>query len=169
MPSTISRPAVSAPYADHPIQVSLLSTTSLRYRPLNCLECGRTFLERDNAVFYRPDGRTAHVDADGVILALCPHCSQKYVVTVSMHVVYELQRVPLHEINQSIYFVPAETRERRLTRCMECGKAFQTMLDRISQVVDNAMPVEFLEPGRTAPLETICRFNRCGQRWSLVV
>lgn len=111
--------------------------------------------------------RQAHVDESGGMRAICPNCCQKYVVSVSLTI--ERSTVVLASINQSIYFTSVLEKQRRNTRCMECGKSFHIMNDRISQVVDNAMPVEYMDKTKLAPLEAICGFNRCRQQWSFMV
>lgn len=111
--------------------------------------------------------RQAHVDESGGIRANCPDCAQKYIVTVSLTI--ERSVTILASINESIYFVAVPNKERRYTRCMECGKAFHIMNDRISQVVDNAMPLEFIDKSKLAPLEAMCGFSRCRQQWSFMV
>jgi hypothetical protein len=163
-----------APYADDAIHVSITSTTSSVYRSLHCIECGRKFLERDNNTFWRmglglQQPRQAHVDVSGNINAICPNCCQKYLVSVSVIVVLERPGIPLNTINQSIYFTPVLEKERRYTRCLECGKAFHVMHDRVSRIIDNTMPVELMDMTKLAPLEAICSFNRCRQQWSFVV
>jgi DNA-directed RNA polymerase subunit RPC12/RpoP len=172
-PSVATASIALAPYSSTPINLSLTSSTTISYRPLHCLECGKKFLERDGDSFWRvgdiDNPRQAHVDAGGTILSVCRNCSQKYVITISLMITRERNGVPLYMQMQSIYFKPELDKHTRYTRCLECGKAFQTISDRISQVVDNAIPLEYLDPTKLAPLESICSFNRCRQRWALMV
>lgn len=160
-----------APYRDEAIRLSLTSSTTSAYRPLHCLECGKKFIEREGAYYWRTNTDAApspiRVDAYGVVITNCANCHQQYAVTFSLTTSRVI--VPLYQQAQSIYFIPVARKVARLTKCMECGKGLQHISDRISMVVDNVTPVEFQDPLRLAPFQADCEFTRCRQRWALMV
>lgn len=164
---------IAAPYASTPIPMHLTSTTGMKYRQFNCMECGREFLERQGDVVYRIGDSLApsevHLGRDERINAMCSGCMQRYTVTVSYHVVYERDGIPLYMQPQSVYLVSEPIKKLRFLHCLECGKAFQTISDRIGQVVDNRIPFEYVEPSRLGPIEAMCSSNKCGQSWALMV
>lgn len=161
----------NAPYADKPIPLYLNSSTGMKYRMLNCLECGQEFLERQGDVMYRINDESQpsemHISSD--MIAKCGRCTQQYSVTLSMSVVYTQDGVPLHMQPQSIYLIPMEHKKLRYVHCLECGKTFHSISDRISNVVDNRVPFEYLNPSKLGPIEALCSWNRCGQTWSFVL
>jgi transcription elongation factor Elf1 len=170
--SIVVKTAVIAPYADTAIPLYLSSLTGMRYRTLNCMECGAEFLERNNDTIYRlndPDLPT-EVTIDGSsVKAKCGRCQQWYGVQVSISVTLEQGGIPLYMQPESIYLVVAETKRLRLIHCLECGKAFQSVSDRISQVVDNRVPFEYLNASRLGPIQRTCVYNECGQEWALML
>jgi len=163
---------VSAPYATVAIPLYLTSTTGMRYRTLNCMECGQEFLERNNDTMYRINdtSQPAEIAINGQPTnAICGNCMQQYVVTVSLTVNVQQDSVPLYLQPQSLYIVADSTKKLRYVHCLECGKAFHSISDRISQVVDNRIPFEYLSPSRLGPVEAICSYNNCRQTWSLML
>lgn len=164
-----------APYAESPIPLHLSSVTGLRYRTLNCMECGTEFMERNSEMMYRVGDSLApneiHIGRDTNITAMCPNpdCGQRYRVSVSVSVNVQQDSMPLYMQPQSIYVVVEQTKRLRYVHCLECGKAFHSISDRIGQVVDNRIPFEYLNPSRLGPIEALCSFNRCGQTWALMV
>lgn len=163
----------TAPYADIPISISLVSVTGLKYRTLNCLECGQPFLERNSEKVFRIGTNQApsdaHVDAGGVILGICGRCSQKYSVTVSMAISGTRVDLPLYMQPQSIFIVNEPNKRLRDTHCMECGKTFYSISDRITSLSDNVTPLNMLDPERMGPMEARCKFHHCKQRWYIRV
>lgn len=162
----------NAPYADTPIPLSLASITGLRYRTLNCMECGQPFLERNNDKMFRigtnNETLVAHVDANGHVNATCGRCTQKYTVTISLNIQPKREGIPLYMQPQTIYVVSEATKKLRDTYCLECGKAFYSISDRIKSVVDNVIPFEMLDTTRLGPMEARCKFQHCKQRWSVM-
>jgi len=163
---------VSAPYASIPIPLYLSSVTGMRYRSINCVECGAEFIERNNDTMYRLN------DADlpneiavsaASVKAKCGNCQQWYSIQVSLNVTLEQGGIPLYLQPESIYIVVEEQKKLRYLHCMECGKAFHSISDRVSQVIDNRVPFEYLDNTRLGPLEALCHFTNCGQTWSLIV
>jgi transcription elongation factor Elf1 len=174
--NAVGNPAVvthaNAPYADSIIPLFLSSITGMRYRTLNCMECGAEFLERNNDTMYRLNDDTlpTEVAVDGAsVKARCGNCSQWYAVQVSMSVTLEQGGVPLYLQPQSVYIAVDSVKKLRFMHCLECGHAFQTISDRISQVIDNRVPFEFVDPGKIGPIESLCHFNNCGQTWALML
>ena len=160
---------VIGPYADKPIELSLLSVSGKRYRTYYCIECNHPFLQRDNDDLYRlntNDEPSRTYMNNGFALARCAVCSQKYTVTISfgMVAVDNIQ----HEL-QSMYIVPVEQKVSRYVRCLECGYTFCSMTDRISKIVDSVMPLEYVPANRVAYMESRCDQNRCRQRWAIIV
>ncbi len=162
----------NAPYADKPINISIMSVTTTSYRLFHCLECGRKFMERYEGAFWRVGDNTSprQIRLDGgYILSKCPECLQKYIITISTYPKTIRPTTFINEQSQSIYFKPELDKHERYTRCMECGKAYQTISDRIDSVVDSALPDEYRDNSKMAPFQAICKFNRCRQHWVLVV
>lgn len=163
---------VKAPYADTAIPLYLSSITGMKYRVLNCLECGCEFLERQGDVIYRAsDEDVKEINVmDGVgIDSRCPKCTQLYKVTVSINIMYDRDSMPLHIQPQSVYLVSESVKKLRYMHCLECGKSFQTISDRIGQMVDNRIPFEYVNPSRLGPIQSICSFNKCSQVWAVMV
>jgi hypothetical protein len=166
------RERVTAPYSDTPIKLSLLSISTQRYKTYYCLECGYPFLQRDNDTLYRTNSTAepgrVYMDTDGIMIT-CGKCSQKY----SGMVVVSPPRGPQDEFAapamQSIYIVPSEAKQQRYMGCMECGQVFCAITDRISLIVDNVAPLEFMPTGRIGLMEVRCKRQRCGQSWALMV
>ena len=160
----------SAPYADTPIPLFLGSSTGLRYRTLSCMECGSDFFERNADIMLRIGDKElpqqARLDSTGRIPCVCGKCSQKYTITISLHV--ETNRgVPLYMQPQSIYIANAPRKRLRDVYCLECGKAFYSISDRIQQVVDNVTPNTMITG--LGPMEARCKFQHCKQRWQVRV
>ncbi len=160
-----------APYADKPIELSLLSITARRHRTFYCVECHHPFLQRDNEVVYRINTDDEPVTAriwGNVVQAKCARCTQKYTVTITLipgtRIVDNMQR----EL-QSMYITAEETKAPRYLRCLECGHTFCSVADRISRIVDNVVPLEYMSVSKVAFIESRCDVNRCRQRWALMV
>lgn len=163
---------VSAPYADTIIPLFLNSLTGMRYRTLNCMECGAEFLERNNDTMYRLNDPSlpAEIALDGnSVKAMCGNCQQWYGVQVSLAVTLEQGGVPLYLQPESVYIVTNTVKKLRYLHCLECGKPFHSISDRISQVVDNRVPFEFVNPERLGPMEVLCHAQNCGQTWALML
>lgn len=145
----------------------------MRYRNLNCVECGSEFLERNSDMMYRIGDSLApseiHIGRETHVNAMCPNCSQRYTVQISLSVATKQDSIPLHLQPESIYIVVEEQKRLRYLHCMECGKPFHSISDRVSQVVDNRIPWEYVNPSRLGPLEALCHYNNCGQTWALIV
>lgn len=163
---------VSAPYATTPIPLYLSSVTGMRYRSINCVECGAEFLERNNDTMYRLNDSElpAEVQVSAAsVKAKCGNCQQWYGIQVSLDVTLEQGGIPLYLQPESIYLTVEATKRLRYLHCMECGKPFHSISDRVSQVIDNRVPFEYLAPGRFGPLEALCHYNNCGQTWALML
>lgn len=162
----------TAPYANQPIPLYLGSTTGMRYRTLNCMECGAEFMERNNDMMYRLNDMDtpAEITLNGSAeLAKCGNCQQQYAIQVSLLVSLEIGGVPLYLQPQSVYISIEPIKRLRYMHCMECGKAFHSICDRIRQVVDNRVPFEQLDPLKMGPLEALCHRQNCGQTWAILV
>lgn len=160
-----------APFADIPIDVSFSSTTGLRYRTLNCIECGQPIIERSGEDIYRITNNypeRAKAGADGTIPTKCDRCTQSFKIVVSVTVVTSQSGIPLYMQPQSMFLAVSPTKKLRDTYCMECGKAFYSVSDRISSLSDNTVPFEMLDPTRFGPMEARCKFQHCKQRWSVM-
>lgn len=162
----------SAPYSEVAIALFLTSTTGFRYRTLNCMECGAEFIERNNDTMFRlnDESAPAEIELNGSVLeALCGKCQQKYYIHVSLNVMLQDGGVPLYLQPQSVYIVIDVDKKLRYLHCLECGKPFHSISDRISQVVDNRVPFEQLDSNRIGPLEALCHAQNCGQTWALML
>lgn len=166
MPSTIN-----APYAANPIPLHLGSSTGMRYRTLNCMECGREFLERNNDTLYRSNdqGQPPQAISSTPIPAVCGYCSQQYILTIAIQVTIERYAVPLHQQPQSVYIAPETSKQQRTIHCLECGKVFQGISDRISQVVDNQIPMQYVVASHLGPVTAMCSFKKCKQAWAFIL
>lgn len=177
MENVIDKPVIAissqtAPYAEVAIPLYLGSTTGFRYRTLNCMECGAEFIERNNDSLFRLNDETqpTEVILDGaVVLARCGNCSQKYVIQVSLVVGLIEGGVPLYLQPQSVYIAIDSVKRLRYLHCLECGKPFHSISDRIRQVVDNRVPFEQLDPLKIGPIEALCHKQSCGQTWTLML
>lgn len=163
-----------APYATETIPLHLGSLTGLKYREIHCIECGRAVIERSGDNLYRigASGMPSEVRMTGeAIEATCSGCTQSYSLQISLTIVYSRERpsVPLHLQAQTLVIAPAESKRTRLLYCMECGGAFHTVSDRITQLFDNAVPARLVAPDRLGPMEAQCRQSRCKQTWALMV
>lgn len=159
---------VVAPYADTPIPLSLRSLTGLRYRTLNCIECGSSFIERNSDQLFRYGSgapEAAHASADGAIHAICPKCTQQYRLTISVELGNGHSELPLYMQPQSIFITSEPVKRLRDVFCLECGKAFYSISDRIKLFVDNVTPMEMIDVTRLGPMEARCRFQHCKQRF----
>lgn len=158
-----------APYADKAIPLSLKSLTGLRYRTLNCMECGQPFLERNKDQIFRIGTNDmpgeVHIDPSGVIVGVCGNCTQKYTVTIALTVEQDREGIPLYMQPQSLYLTSEPTKKLRDIFCLECGKAYYSISDRIQQMVDNIVPPEYLDVSRLGPMEARCKYQHCRQRW----
>lgn len=166
------RVAGAAPYAEIIIPLYLTSVTGFKYRTLNCMECGHEFLERNNDTLYRlnDESMPAEITLDGSAeLAMCGNCQQKYLVQVSLNVVLEDGGIPLYMQPQSVYIAVDIAKKLRYLHCLECGKPFHSISDRISQVVDNRIPFELVDPAKIGPLEALCHSQHCGQTWAIML
>lgn len=162
---------ISAPYATKPIPLHLSSLTGMRYRILNCMECGREFLERNNDTVYRigDSSQPRQVAITSNIQAICGHCSQQYTVSIAIDVTVPRGAIPLYMQPQSVYLLPESDKHLRQMHCLECGKVFQRVSDRIGQVVDNYVPLQYVEAHRLGSIESMCSFKKCKQLWSFIV
>lgn len=161
----------AAPYASIPISLSLSSTEGLKYRTLNCMECGQPFMERNNEQMFHVSKNTpeeARVGIDGYIRGICSKCSQQYSITLSVQV-QSSSGIPLYLQPESFYIAVEPVKHLRNTHCLECGKAFYSISDRIKQVVDNLVPLEMVDITRLGPMESRCKFQHCQQRWFIRV
>lgn len=168
----LANAAVKAPYADIPIPLYLSSTTGMRYRSLNCLECGDEFLERNNDTMYRindPNLPTEIAISSLSVKAMCGNCKQWYGVQISLSVTVVADSIPLYLQPESMYITSETSKKLRYVHCLECGHAFQNVSDRISQVIDNRIPFEYLNPGKLGPLERTCTSGKCGQVWAVMI
>jgi hypothetical protein len=162
-----------APHANISIPLSLGSITGLRYKTMHCIECGEPIIERNNEKMLRVGSNDmpeiAHVGADGSIPCVCRKCSQKYSIVVALSTKMSANvGIPLYMQPQSIFMIPEPVKRLRDVYCMECGKAFYSISDRVKLVSDNTMPTEILDPNRLGPMEVWCKFHYCKQRWSIM-
>jgi DNA-directed RNA polymerase subunit RPC12/RpoP len=161
-----------APYALTAIPMFLSSVTGFRYRTLNCMECGAEFLERNNDTIYRLNDTSQPSEVainGGVIEALCGRCQQHYHVMIATDVNLEENGIPMYLQPQSVYISVENVKKLRYLHCMECGKAFHSISDRIRQVVDNRVPFEYLDPTKIGVFEALCHRQNCGQTWALML
>lgn len=164
--------AVNAPYGSTPIPLFLSSITGMRYRSINCVECGAEFIERNNDTMYRlndPDLPNEVSITSASTKAKCGKCSQWYSIQISIDVTYDRDSIPLYLQPESMYITVAADKKLRYLHCMECGKPFHSISDRVSQIIDNRVPFEYLQPNKIGPLEALCHYNNCGQTWALMV
>lgn len=159
----------NAAYANIPIPLSLQSTTGMRYRTLSCVECGRSFLDREGDQLYRVGVKDmpeeAHAGVDGVIPTICGNCRQAYAVTFSLAVQVSRSAMPLNMQPQSIYLYSEPIKHFRDTHCMECGKVYFSFSDRIKLIVDSVNPTEQYDVGQAGAMEARCNWRGCKQRW----
>lgn len=163
----------AAPYADTALTLSLTSATGLRYRTVHCLECGREIIERNKDDVFRigavDEPREAKAAADGFIHSTCSRCLQTYLVQISEQVAPSMSGIPLYMQPQSLFIETERRKHLRDIFCMECGKAYFSVSDRMTMVVDNVAPAQLWDKGRMGPMEARCKFQHCKQRWYLRV
>lgn len=161
----------AAPYAESVIPLFLASVSGMRYRTLNCMECGIEIIERNNDMLYRLNDETMppeiHINGESVPVR-CGNCQQLYMVQVSIDVTYEAGGPPLHMQPQSVYLMVDVTKKLRYLHCLECGKPFHSISDRIRQVIDNRIPFNLLASDKIGPVESLCPAQHCGQTWALM-
>lgn len=162
-----------APYSETTISVSLGSVTGLRYRTLNCMECGQPFMERNSDKMFRLGNKDlteeAKPDSGGSIATTCGNCLQKYTVTISTAAQITSTMIPLHMQPQTLFITNEPVKKLRDTFCLECGKAFYSISDRIKLLMDSVTPIELIGVGRLGPMESRCKFQHCKQRWYIRV
>lgn len=163
-----------APHADTHIHLSLSSVTGLRYKTVHCVECGQPIIERNNDQMMRIGNNNypsvARVSADGSIPCVCVNCSQKYSIVATLDTqISSNVGVPLYMQPQSIFMAITPMKTLRDIYCMECGKAFYSVSDRMKMLSDNTMPVNMIDPEKYGPMEVWCKFHHCKQRWSVFV
>lgn len=169
---SITKNSNAAPYAAVAIPLFLSSTTGFRYRTLNCMECGAEFLERNNDIMFRlnDESQPTEIILSGASFeARCGNCQQAYAVQVSLNVALEQGGIPMYLQPQSVYITVDIVKKLRYLHCLECGKAFHSISDRILQVVDNRVPFELVDPSKLGPLEALCHAQNCGQTWALML
>jgi ferredoxin-like protein FixX len=162
----------ASPYAAEAIQIFLTSETGMRYRQLSCIECGVDFIERAGDTLYRlgdSDNPEAVALSDLPVDTHCSNCKQQYELHVALSVGLNEGGIPLYMQPQTIYIDVAQSKKLRYVHCLECGKSFHTISDRVSVISDNRVPVEYLDPTKAGPMEAICRFNNCSQLWAFMV
>lgn len=163
---------MSSPYYSIAIPLYLNSVSGMKYRTLSCMECGRDFLERDGDTIYRTsdDSRPEQAVLNATATEVrCGNCDQQYAVYLSIEMRYEQGGVPLYLQPQSLYLAIEPAKKLRDIHCLECGKTFHTISDRIGLVSDNRLPMELMDPGKAGPIEARCGFNKCSQTWALMV
>lgn len=164
---------IAAPYASTAIPLYLGSVIGLRYRTLHCIECGGPLIERNADVIIRigqsNSSERAHVSADGMIHSKCERCQQKYTLTLSMGVETRRGGIPLYMQPQALVVISEPVKKLRDTHCLECGKAFFSISDRVKLIADNIAPVASLPIDRVGPMEPRCRFQHCKQRWHVTI
>lgn len=162
----------NAPYANTAIILSLGSVTGLKYRTINCIECGNPIIERSGDSFSRLTGNmpeNAHISADGTIKSICNKCLQKYTIVLSQSVQsIKYDSIPLYMQPESIFMEVEPSKRLRDVYCMECGKAFFSVSDRIKMISDNTIPFSILDPDKLGSMEVWCKFHHCKQRWSVM-
>lgn len=160
-----------APFASTVISLSLGSITGLKYKTLNCVECGNPILERNSDRMFRLNAQDqpelARPSVDGTISVKCGKCSQKYSLVISFSATPSID-MPLYMQPQSLFITAVPDKKLRDTYCMECGKAFYSISDRIQLLSDNTMPFDMLDPAKLGPMEVWCKFQHCKQRWSVM-
>jgi hypothetical protein len=135
------------------------------------MECGAEFLERNNDMMYRLNDTSmpGEITLTGQsVKAKCGNCNQWYGVMISLDVTYAGD-IPLHLQPQSVYIKVDSAKKLRYLHCLECGKPFHSISDRIHQVIDNRIPFEFLDPSKIGVMESLCRGQNCGQTWALML
>jgi hypothetical protein len=164
---------LKSPFADKPIALSLRAVDGMRYRLISCFECGREVLERNGDQIFRLGVNDmpgeVHVGSDGQIRSHCGKCSQQYIVSIAMQVERGKITMELNKQPQTIYVTAEATKQLRDVYCYECGKAFFSISDRITSVVDDIVPLNMIEQTRIGPLEARCRFQHCKQRFHVRV
>lgn len=136
------------------------------------MECGAEFMERNNDSLFRLNdaSQPTEVILSGVqVDARCGRCQQQYHIQVSLCVTLEQGGIPMHLQPQSVYIAVDNFKKLRYLHCLECGKPFHSISDRIRQVVDNRVPFEQLDPLKIGPLEALCHAQSCGQTWALMI
>lgn len=159
-----------APYASIPIQISVMSTTGLKYRTYSCFECGAPFMDREGDYLYRVGVKDlpeeTHVTGNAVSTH-CGRCQQMYELTVARVVQTAKGSVPLYMQPQSIYLNIEPVKHFRNTHCLECGKAYYSISDRIRLVVDNIVPIGMDDLTKLGAMEARCNFKGCKARWHI--
>lgn len=162
----------TAPFASIAIPLSLGSITGLKYKTLSCVECGHPILERSSDRMFRISSKDmpeeARIGADGTIPAICGRCTQKYSITISLGISTKVNDIPLYMQPQSMFITVSPTKKLRDVHCLECGKAFYSVSDRINLMTDNTVPLEMINPLKLGPMEVWCKFHHCKQRWSVM-
>lgn len=136
------------------------------------MECGAEFIERNNDTLFRlnDESQPAEIILNGSsVSTVCGRCQQKYTVQVSLNVILVQNSIPMHLQPQSVYIISDAYKRLRYLHCLECGKPFHSISDRIRQVVDNRVPFEQLDPLKIGPLEALCHTQSCGQTWALMI
>lgn len=162
---------IIAPFASTAIRLDLGSVTGLKYKTLHCNECGEPFIERNGDDMFRVSKdwpEKAHVGADGTIPTTCSKCTQKYVIIISHNVTHVKDGVPLYMQPQSVFMAITATKKLRDTHCLECGKAYYSVSDRVNSISDNTIPFDLLDLAKLGPMEVWCKYQHCKQRWSIM-
>ncbi len=158
-------------HADKIIPLSFNSITSLKYKTIYCIECGAPIIERNNSQMFRIGSTDrpceVHVSADGTIPSVCHQCAQKYSIVITVAQVSNVGGIPLYMQPQSIFMSIEPVKQLRDIYCMECGKAFYSVSDRVKSISDNTIPFNMLDPEKMGPMEVWCHHHNCKQRWSV--
>jgi DNA-directed RNA polymerase subunit RPC12/RpoP len=144
----------------------------MRYRTIHCIECGAEILERNRDTMYRlgDSSQPAEVNIGSMpIDARCGNCMQQYTLSISLYMHYDPDGPALYMQPQTIQLAIDATKKLRNIACMECGKVFHTLSDRVGYISDNRVPFELLDPLRPGPIETLCHQSSCHQSWSIMV
>lgn len=161
----------TAPYASQVTLLSLTSAVGMRYRTVHCLECGMPILERNKDSIFRVGTKAYPGEAKpgGMIDTVCDRCTQNYKISIAISVRHAVGGLPLHLQPQSVFLKVEPEKSFRDTFCLECGKAYFSISDRISMVVDNVTPQQLWNPERMGPMEARCKFQHCKQRFYMRV
>lgn len=165
--------AKTAVHADKTIFLSFNSLTGHKYSTVYCVECGQPMYERSSDKIYRIGAvgypETAKHDASGSILTKCHNCQQKYSMIINTLLSPTAVLQPFYMQPESLFMVIEPVKHLRDIHCVECGKLFYGISDRVNLISDNTIPVKLVSKDRYGSFESWCKFGRCRQRWSIFV
>lgn len=78
------------------------------------------------------------------------------------------RRTPYNTLPITLSYISIDRKLYRDIFCVECGKPFMAISDKIVSIMDSAVPIEHLR-GDSKLIETRCKGHYCKQHYNIYV